>query len=71
MDHDPQHPASRVSVCVLVSGGRGAEAVWQNGQELGLQGQTDLSSDPGSVTHQLCDFEQLTWPLCASVSLKC
>lgn len=48
MDHDPQHPASRVRVCVLVSAGCGAE---------GQCGRVADAGASGAVRSGLCDLE--------------
>lgn len=34
----------------------------------GLWDQTDLGTDPGSPSYQLCDFRPAPYPFCASVS---
>lgn len=45
VDHDPQHPASRVCVCVLVSGGHGPDGQGGRVAIAEAAGQTDPGSD--------------------------
>lgn len=53
VDHDPQHPASRVRVCVLVSSGHGADGQCGRVAITEPSGQTDLGSG----------LAKLTWPI--------